>query len=180
MFFPCIFLSFKFFGDVLVLNNCILHVRKDETTMIEKYFSHLVLKFVNILASFWKSINRCSKSEWNICQWNDKLSSDVVLFGSLLMLFPFNFICQSAGLPWTVAKGQDTFTPISSVVRNYLFFLFLFPISYLLPKSCLKIRYQEIEFILIMGATCYMCKWADTLNVGVGFRNGVAWITFLD
>lgn len=26
---------------------------------------------------------------------------------------------QSAGLPWTVAKGQDTFTPISSVVRSF-------------------------------------------------------------
>lgn len=31
-------------------------------------------------------------------------------------------MCQSAGLPWTVAKGQDTFTPISSVVRNELYF----------------------------------------------------------
>ncbi|XP_016492570.1 oxaloacetate tautomerase FAHD1, mitochondrial isoform X1 [Nicotiana tabacum] len=26
---------------------------------------------------------------------------------------------KSAGLPWTVAKGQDTFTPISSVVRSF-------------------------------------------------------------
>jgi hypothetical protein len=25
---------------------------------------------------------------------------------------------QSAGLPWTLAKGQDTFTPISAVVSN--------------------------------------------------------------
>jgi 2-keto-4-pentenoate hydratase/2-oxohepta-3-ene-1,7-dioic acid hydratase in catechol pathway len=34
------------------------------------------------------------------------------------------YMYQSAGLPWTVAKGQDTFTPISSVVRNELYFFY--------------------------------------------------------
>lgn len=42
--------------------------------------------------------------------------STYLLF-ELLMFLSYHF-GQSAGLPWTVAKGQDTFTPISSVVRN--------------------------------------------------------------
>jgi hypothetical protein len=39
------------------------------------------------------------------------------------------YVYQSAGLPWTVAKGQDTFTPISSVVRNELYFLYASPFA---------------------------------------------------
>ncbi|KAF9605447.1 hypothetical protein IFM89_017466 [Coptis chinensis] len=33
---------------------------------------------------------------------------------------------KSAGLPWTVAKGQDTFTPISSFVRNIFYHFAVF------------------------------------------------------
>jgi hypothetical protein len=45
------------------------------------------------------------------------------------------FLWQSAGLPWTIAKGQDTFTPISSVVRIVLHFdVFLFVINDLFFK----------------------------------------------
>lgn len=33
-------------------------------------------------------------------------------------VFFSSFVLQSAGLPWSLAKGQDTFTPISSIVRN--------------------------------------------------------------
>lgn len=46
------------------------------------------------------------------------------------LIFGISYV-QSAGLPWTVAKGQDTFTPISAVVRNLILFsIFTFSWSY--------------------------------------------------
>nr|DAD38125.1 TPA_asm: hypothetical protein HUJ06_008766 [Nelumbo nucifera] len=46
---------------------------------------------------------------------------------------------KSAGLPWTVAKGQDTFTPISSVVRSQTQILSLS----LLTKYQIEIRMRQ-------------------------------------
>lgn len=39
---------------------------------------------------------------------------------SIHRVLKFLSLLQASGLPWTLAKGQDTFTPISSVVSILL------------------------------------------------------------
>lgn len=60
----------------------------------------------------------------------------------------YRFLLQSAGLPWTIAKGQDTFTPISSAVRIALliFDAFLF-----VTGDILLYVYSEVANVKIIS-----------------------------